>query len=65
MADGQQWLSAVFFSLYAKKRKVKGNLRKHLLLLAFRVIYRLPKEKGVAEFGDSDKGRKQQTEAKT
>ncbi len=37
----------------------------YLLLLAFRVIYRLPKEKGVAEFGDSDKGRKQQTEAKT
>ena len=29
----------------------------YLLLLAFRVIYRLPKEKGVAEFGDSDKGR--------
>ena len=47
MADGQQWLSAVFFSLYAKKRKVKGNLRKHLLLLAFRVIYRLPKRKEV------------------
>lgn len=37
----------------------------YLLLLAFRVIYRLPKEKGVAEFGDSDKGRKPQTESKT
>ncbi len=35
----------------------------YLLLLDFRVIYRLPKEKGVAELGDSDKGRKQQTEA--
>lgn len=37
----------------------------YLLLLAFRVIYRLPKEKGVAEFGDSDKGRKPKTESKT
>ena len=36
----------------------------YLLLLAFRVIYRLPKEKGVAELGDSDKGRKQGTEEK-
>lgn len=35
----------------------------YLLLLAFRVIYRLPKEKGEEEFGDSDNGRKQQTEA--
>lgn len=35
----------------------------YLLLLAFRVIYRLHKEKGVAEFGDPDKGRKQHTEA--
>lgn len=35
----------------------------YLLLLVFRVIYRLPKEKGVAEIGDSDKGRKQHTEA--
>ena len=34
----------------------------YLLLLAFRVIYRLPIEKGVAEFGDSDKGSKQHTE---
>lgn len=24
MADGQGWLSAVFFSFYAKERKVKG-----------------------------------------
>lgn len=24
MADGQEWLSAVFFSFYAKERKVKG-----------------------------------------
>lgn len=52
-----------FFSIYAKEKKGERYRRLYLLLLAFRVIYRLPKEKGVAEFGDSDKGRKQQTEA--
>lgn len=53
-----------FFHL-CQGRKGERYRRLYLLLLAFRVIYRLPKEKGVTEFGDPDKGRKQQTEAKT
>ena len=51
-----------FFHL-CQGKKGERYRRLYLLLLAFRVIYRLPKEKGVAELGDSDKGRKQQTEA--
>ena len=55
-------VSHIFFRLCQGK---KGEMyrRLYLLLLAFRVIYRLPKEKGVAEFGDPDKERKQHTEA--
>lgn len=52
-----------YFFLLCQGKKDERYRRLYLLLLAFRVIYRLPKEKGVAELGDSDKGRKQQTEA--
>lgn len=57
-------VSRIFF-LLCQGKKGERYRRLYLLLLAFRVIYRLPKEKGVAKLGDSDKGRKQQTEAKT
>ncbi len=41
-------VSRIFFR-FAKERKGERYRRLYLLLLAFRVIYRLPKEKGVAE----------------
>ena len=53
-----------YFFLLCQGKKGERYRRWYLQLLAFRVIYRLPREKGVAELGDSDKGRKQGTEEK-